>query len=60
MRNKCYSATHQFLAVKALCGLLGCVYEERVGNILPALEGAVDPEGPSTPDVIGPWMNGRV
>lgn len=44
--------THQLLAMEALCGFLCCVHEESVGHIHSALEGAVNPEWPATPELV--------
>ena len=45
-------ATHQFLAMMALCGLLEVVHKECVWDILPASKCSVNPEGASGPDLL--------
>lgn len=45
-------ATHQLLAVMALCGLLEVVHKEGVWDILPASKCSVNPEGASGPGLL--------
>ena len=52
--------THQLLAMEALGGLLGGVNKECVWYMLPALQGSVNPQWSTTPDLGGAGVNGRV